>query len=58
MTKEKAKLLEPFDIVTVKGKPGMADQDALVKAVTDSGVFCLFRVQSTATLVPFDQILD
>ena len=58
MTKEKANELQPFDVITIKGKHGQPDQDALVKSVSPYGVFCLLKIQSTAILIPFDQILD
>lgn len=52
MTKEDAKKLEPFDIVVYKP----TNQEALVKRVTDRGVFCLFRIQSTAQLCRFEDL--
>ena len=65
MTKEEAMTLQPFDVVvsieknytTLYGsKPGNIMKDVLVKSVTDNGVFCLPRIQSTAVLYKFEQI--
>lgn len=56
MTKEKAQKLNPFDVIVVKSPSGSLE-DALVKRVAENGVFCLLRIQSTATLIPFDQIV-
>lgn len=55
MTKEEAKKLQPFDVV-VSDIPHESPIDLLVKKVTDNGVFCLERIQSTAVLYKFDQI--
>lgn len=55
MTKEEAQKLKPFDVVVTKDAKEKR-QDVLVKRVTDNGVFCLERIQSTAVLFKFDQI--
>lgn len=55
MTKEEAQKLEPFDVV-VSNIEYEANKDLLVKRVTDNGVFCLEKIQSTAVLYKFGQI--
>lgn len=52
MTAEEAKQLEPWDVVLYTP----TNEDALVKRVTDSGVFLVFRIQSTAQLCRFEDI--
>jgi hypothetical protein len=52
MTKEEAKELKPFDMVLYKPK----NQEGIVKSVTDSGVFVLFQIQSTAALCKFEDL--
>ena len=52
MTAEEAKQLEPWDVVLYTP----TNEDALVKRVTDSGVFLVFRIQSTAQLCKFEDI--
>lgn len=52
MSKEDAMKLEPFDMVVYKP----TNEDALVKRVTDRGVFCIFRIQSTAQLCNFEDL--
>ena len=52
MTAEEAKQLEPWDVVLYTP----TNEDALVKCVTDSGVFLVFRIQSTAQLCRFEDI--
>ena len=59
MTKEEAMKLQPFDVVVhVNRLPGLETKrfDVLVKKVTDNGVFCLPRIQSTAVLYKFEDI--
>lgn len=55
MTKEEGQKLQPFDVV-VSDLPYDPDKDLLVKRVTENGVFCLERIQSTAVFYKFDQI--
>lgn len=55
MTKKEAQELEPFDVVVTNMK-FHENKDLLVKKVTENGVFCLERIQSTAVLYKFDQI--
>lgn len=55
MTKEEAEKLQPFDVV-VSNIANENARDLLVKRVTDNGVFCLERIQSTAILYKFNQI--
>jgi hypothetical protein len=55
MTKEQAQELKPFDVVVSDLGYG-ENKDLLVKQVTDSGVFCIERIQSTAALYKFNQI--
>lgn len=52
MTAEEAKQLEPWDVVLYTP----TNEDALVKRVTDCGVFLVFRIQSTAQLCRFEDI--
>lgn len=52
MTAEEAKQLEPWDVVLYTP----TNEDALVKRVTDSGVFLVFRIQFTAQLCKFEDI--
>ena len=52
MTAEEAKQLEPWDVVLYTP----TNEDALVKRVTDSGVFLVFHIQSTAQLCRFEDI--
>jgi hypothetical protein len=52
MNKEESKFLEPFDVVIYKP----TEEQCLVKQVADNGVFCLFRIQSTAELCKFEDI--
>lgn len=52
MTAEEAKQLEPWDVVLYTP----TNEDALVKCVTDYGVFLVFRIQSTAQLCRFEDI--
>ena len=52
MTAEEAKQLEPWDVVLYTP----TNEDALVKRVTDSGIFLVFRIQSTAQLCRFEDI--
>lgn len=52
MTAKEAKQLEPWDVVLYTP----TNEDALVKYVTDSGVFLVFRIQSTAQLCRFEDI--
>lgn len=52
MTKEQAQELQLFDLVVYLP----TNEDALVKRVTENGVFCIFRIQSTAQLVRFEDI--
>ncbi len=58
MTKDEAQKLQPFDVVVSDIEYGVntPQKDLLVKKVTENGVFCLERVQSTAVLYKFDQI--
>jgi hypothetical protein len=64
MTKEEAMILQPFDVVVEKiivrdlttNEKQIVAIDLLVKKVTDNGVFCLPRIQSTAVLYKFEQI--
>lgn len=54
MTKEEAiKSLSPFDIVLYTP----TNEEALVKRVAENGVFCLFRIQSTAQLCRFEDLV-
>jgi hypothetical protein len=55
MTKEDAMKLQPFDVVVSNIENEQA-KDLLVKRVTNNGVFCLERIQSTAVLYKFNQI--
>lgn len=55
MTKEEAQKLQPFDVV-VSDIPYENSKDLLVKKVTDIGVYCLERIQSTAVLYKYNQI--
>lgn len=55
MTKEEAQKLEPFDVV-ISEKEWRYPKDLLVKRVTENGVFCLERIQSTAVFYEFHQI--
>lgn len=52
MTAKEAKQLEPWDVVLYTP----TNEDALVKCVTDCGVFLVFRIQSTAQLCRFEDI--
>jgi len=59
MTKEEAMKLQPFDVVVARVPArcgGMTNRDLLVKRVTENGVFCLERIQSTAVLYKFEDI--
>ena len=49
--------LEPWDVITIKGGHNEPNKDVLVKRVSDIGVFVLERVQSTAVLVSFEDII-
>lgn len=49
MEKEK---FEPFDVVVYKP----TGEIGLVKRTTDSGVFVLFRIQSTAQLCKYEDL--
>ena len=49
--------LEPWDVITIKGGHNEPNKDVLVKRVSDSGVFVLERVQATAVLVSFEDII-
>lgn len=50
MTKEEAQKLEPFDVV-VSNLDHEPNKDLLVKRVTENGVFCLERIQSTSVMI-------
>lgn len=52
MTKEDAQKLDPWDMVVYTP----TNEDALVKRVTETGVFCVFRIQSTAQLCRFEDL--
>lgn len=52
MTAEEAKQFEPWDVVLCTP----TNEDALVKRVTDSDIFLVFRIQSTAQLCRFEDI--
>ena len=58
MTKEEAMELQPFDVVIglERVNTGYKNIDLLVKRVSDNGVFCLSRIQSTAILYKFENI--
>jgi len=55
MTKEEAQKLQPFDVVVYRTNKG-ACCDVLVKRVTEDGVFCIDRIQSTAALYRFEDL--
>lgn len=52
MTKEEAKQLMPFDIVHHIN----SNKDAIVKEVTNKGVFCVFKINSEAKLCRFSEL--
>jgi hypothetical protein len=52
MTKEEALQLKPFDMLLYIP----TNKDCLVKRVTDAGIFCIFRIQSTAELCKFEDL--
>jgi hypothetical protein len=52
MTKDACQLLEPFDVVIYKP----TGEQCLVKSISENGVFCLFRIQSTAQLCKFEDL--
>jgi hypothetical protein len=59
MTKEQAQKLQPFDVVIYKEKfagDRVYNKDVLVKRVTENGVFCLDKIQSTAALYKFEDL--
>jgi hypothetical protein len=55
MTKDEGLKLKPFDIVIYTDFKGQ-NYDVLVKSVTENGVFCLERIQSTAVLFKFEDL--
>ena len=60
MTKEQAQELKPWDVVVARGHQytltTAQNEDVLVKRVTENGVFCLPRIQSTAVLYKFEDL--
>jgi hypothetical protein len=52
MTLKEALKLNPFDVITYKP----TNEQCLVKSVSSNGVFCLFRIQSTAELCKFEDL--
>ena len=57
MTKEEVQTLKPWDVVVATNYAGYSYfVNVLVKEVTENGVFCLPRIQSTAVLYKFEDL--
>jgi hypothetical protein len=52
MTQEEANKLKPWDVIIYTPE----HKDCLVKEVTEFGVRCLFRIQSTSQLCRFEDL--